>query len=58
MGVGNLLAIRAQECAREVEDLPEQEAYRWKHGLATLLLGALVALAAYGAGVIVASVVM
>jgi VIT1/CCC1 family predicted Fe2+/Mn2+ transporter len=37
MGVGNLLAIRAHERAREAQNLPEEEAYPWKHGLATLL---------------------
>jgi VIT1/CCC1 family predicted Fe2+/Mn2+ transporter len=37
MGVGNLLAIRAHESALAAEGLPEQEAYPWKHGLATLL---------------------
>ena len=37
MGVGNLLAIRANESALAAEGLPEQEAYPWKHGLATLL---------------------
>jgi len=37
MGVGNLLAIRAEERAREVDGLPELEAYPWKHGLATLV---------------------
>jgi vacuolar iron transporter family protein len=37
MGVGNLLAIRADERAREAADLPELEAYPWKHGLATML---------------------
>jgi len=37
MGVGNLLAIRAEERARETDGLPELEAYPWKHGLATLL---------------------
>jgi VIT1/CCC1 family predicted Fe2+/Mn2+ transporter len=36
MGVGNLLAIRAHESARAALDLPEEEAYPWKHGLATL----------------------
>ena len=36
MGVGNMLAIRAHESARAAEDLPEEEAYPWKHGLATL----------------------
>jgi VIT1/CCC1 family predicted Fe2+/Mn2+ transporter len=35
MGVGNLLAIRADERAREAASLPELEAYPWKHGLAT-----------------------
>jgi VIT1/CCC1 family predicted Fe2+/Mn2+ transporter len=37
MGAGNLLAIRAHESARAADNLPEQEAYPWKHGLATLL---------------------
>lgn len=37
MGVGNLLAIRADERARQAADLPELEAFPWKHGLATLL---------------------
>jgi len=37
MGVGNLLAIRAHERVRAAEGLPEEEAYPWKHGVATLL---------------------
>jgi vacuolar iron transporter family protein len=37
MGVGNFLSIRAEERAREVDNLPELEAYPWKHGVATLL---------------------
>ncbi len=37
MGVGNLLAIRANESALEADGLPQQEAYPWKHGLATLV---------------------
>jgi VIT1/CCC1 family predicted Fe2+/Mn2+ transporter len=37
MGVGNFLAIRADERAREAEGLPELERHPWKHGLATLL---------------------
>ncbi len=37
MGVGNLLAIRSDETAREAANLPELEAYPWKHGLATLV---------------------
>ena len=37
MGVGNFQAIRAHERAREAERLPEEEAYPWKHGAATLL---------------------
>ena len=37
MGVGNMLAIRAHERAREAENLPEEEAHPWKHGFATLL---------------------
>jgi VIT1/CCC1 family predicted Fe2+/Mn2+ transporter len=36
MGMGNLLAIRANESARAAQDLPEEEAFPWKHGLATL----------------------
>ena len=36
MGVGNLMAIRAEERAREAAGLPELERYPWKHGLATL----------------------
>jgi VIT1/CCC1 family predicted Fe2+/Mn2+ transporter len=37
MGVGNLLAIRADERARAADGLPELERYPWKHGLATLV---------------------
>jgi VIT1/CCC1 family predicted Fe2+/Mn2+ transporter len=37
MGVGNLLAIRANESALAAEGLPEQEAHPWKHGFATLV---------------------
>ena len=37
MGVGNFLAIRADERAREADGLPELEHHPWKHGLATLL---------------------
>ena len=37
MGVGNLIAIRAHESARAADDLPEEEAYPWKHGAATLV---------------------
>ena len=37
MGVGNFLAIRADERGREAADLPEQEAFPWKHALATLV---------------------
>ena len=37
MGVGNFMAIRADERAREVDGLPELERHPWKHGLATLL---------------------
>jgi VIT1/CCC1 family predicted Fe2+/Mn2+ transporter len=36
MAVGNFLSIRAHESAREAENLPEEEAHPWKHGLATL----------------------
>src|SRR5215204_490430 len=34
MGVGNLVAIRADERARAAAGLPELETYPWKHGLA------------------------
>ncbi len=37
MGVGNFMAIRADERAREADGLPELERHPWKHGLATLL---------------------
>jgi VIT1/CCC1 family predicted Fe2+/Mn2+ transporter len=37
MAVGNFLAIRAHESAREADNLPEEEAYPWKHGLATFV---------------------
>lgn len=37
MGVGNFQAIRAHERAREADALPEEEAYPWKHGIATLV---------------------
>jgi len=37
MGVGNLVAIRADERARAAAGLPELETYPWKHGLATML---------------------
>ena len=37
MGVGNFLAIRAHERARAADNLPEEEAHPWKHGLATLV---------------------
>jgi VIT1/CCC1 family predicted Fe2+/Mn2+ transporter len=37
MGVGNHLAIRAHERVRAAQGLPEEEAYPWKHGTATLL---------------------
>jgi VIT1/CCC1 family predicted Fe2+/Mn2+ transporter len=37
MGVGNFLAIRADERAREADGLPELERHPWKHGVATLL---------------------
>jgi VIT1/CCC1 family predicted Fe2+/Mn2+ transporter len=36
MGVGNVLAIRAHESARAAQDLPEEEAHPWRHGMATL----------------------
>ena len=37
MGVGNFLSIRARESARERQNLPEEEAYPARHGLATFL---------------------
>jgi vacuolar iron transporter family protein len=37
MGVGNFLAIRADERARAADGLPELERHPWKHGMATLL---------------------
>src|SRR5687768_6524930 len=37
MGVGNLLAIRAHESALAADGRPEEEAYPWKHGIATLI---------------------
>jgi VIT1/CCC1 family predicted Fe2+/Mn2+ transporter len=37
MGVGNYLAIRANESAREAENLPEEEAAPIRHGLATFI---------------------
>jgi VIT1/CCC1 family predicted Fe2+/Mn2+ transporter len=35
MGVGNYLGIRSDERVREAQELPEQEAYPFRHGLAT-----------------------
>ena len=37
MGVGNYLAIRAHESAREADNLPEEEASPLRHGAATFL---------------------
>ena len=37
MGVGNYLAIRAYESAREAQNLPEEEAHPTRHGVATFL---------------------
>ena len=37
MGVGNYLAIRAHESALEADDLPEEEAFPARHGIATFL---------------------
>ena len=36
MGAGNLMAIRAHESARAAQGLPIEEAYPWRHGIATL----------------------
>jgi VIT1/CCC1 family predicted Fe2+/Mn2+ transporter len=35
MAVGNFLSIKANESAREADNLPEEEAHPWKHGFAT-----------------------
>jgi VIT1/CCC1 family predicted Fe2+/Mn2+ transporter len=37
MGVGNYLGIRSDERVREAQQLPEQEAFPIRHGLATFL---------------------
>ncbi len=37
MGVGNYLGIRSEERVREAQRLPEQEAFPFRHGLATFL---------------------
>lgn len=37
MAVGNYLAIRSHESVLSAEGRPEEEAYPWRHGLATLL---------------------
>lgn len=37
MGVGNYLAIRSEERVREAQQLPEQEAFPVRHGLATFV---------------------
>jgi vacuolar iron transporter family protein len=37
MGVGNYLAIRAHESAREADNLPEEEAAPSRHGVATFV---------------------
>lgn len=37
MGVGNYLAIRAHESAREADDLPEEESSPLRHGIATFM---------------------
>jgi VIT1/CCC1 family predicted Fe2+/Mn2+ transporter len=37
MGVGNYLGIRSDERVREAQQLPEQEAFPIKHGVATFL---------------------
>jgi len=37
MGVGNFLSIRADERAREAAGLAEQEAFPWKHAVATFV---------------------
>lgn len=37
MGVGNYLGIRSDERVREAQQLPEQEAFPMRHGLATFI---------------------
>lgn len=37
MGVGNYLAIRAHESVLEVEARPQEEAFPWRHGMATFI---------------------
>lgn len=37
MGVGNYLSIRAYESVRETQELPEEEAFPFRHGAATFL---------------------
>jgi VIT1/CCC1 family predicted Fe2+/Mn2+ transporter len=37
MGAGNFLAIRANESARQAENLPEEEAHPVRHAIATFL---------------------
>jgi VIT1/CCC1 family predicted Fe2+/Mn2+ transporter len=37
MGVGNYLSIRAHESVLQVEARPQQEAFPWRHGVATFL---------------------
>jgi VIT1/CCC1 family predicted Fe2+/Mn2+ transporter len=37
MGIGNYLAIRARESAREADNLPEDESQPVRHGLATFV---------------------
>ena len=37
MGIGNYLAIRARESAREADNLPEEESQPVRHGMATFL---------------------
>mgnify|MGYP001191849823 CR=1 FL=1 len=37
MGIGNYLAIRARESAREMDNLPEDEAEPIRHGVATFV---------------------
>src|SRR6185436_14702783 len=37
MGIGNYLAIRARESAREADGLPEEESQPARHGIATFV---------------------
>ena len=53
MGVGNYLSIRSHESARARQNLPEEEAFPFRHGLATFaafVVAGAVPLLPYGTG--------